>query len=208
MRVITKAILDIGSLEWELVESVPYHGPWELLDRAAQNAAKKAAGTAAGTAATEGGNASAIGAQLTPFYKQEINTVHGFDPEQTNELLNYAEAGAGGANASLAGQAASEAARTRNTSGFTSALDQASRDRQKALSNASLGVGAQDIEQAKRENQEGAAGLSGLYDTDTNAMLKAMGIQNEDINTEIQAGKSGWFQNLMNGIQTVGSLGK
>jgi hypothetical protein len=38
--------------------------------------------------------------------------------------------------------------------------------------------------------------MAGLYNTDTDAMLKAMGIQTGDINAQTEAGKSGWFQNL------------
>lgn len=202
MRITTRIAWDVDGrvVEHEWHE---YSGPIEKLDRAASNAAKSAASNASNVASTEEGNANAAQATLAPFYRQEMQTQHGFDPAQTNELLNYAEQGAGGANSGIVGQGNSEAARTRNTSGFSSALDQASRDRQKAMSNASLGVGMADVQGAKQLNQEGAAGLSGLYGTDSSAMLKAMGLQNEDINTEINAGKSGWFQNTIAAINAL-----
>jgi hypothetical protein len=136
-----------------------------------------------------------------------MNATHAFDPSQTNELLNYAEGPAAGSAATTAGKAASEAARTRNTSGFSSALDQAARNRNQAVGTASEGIGAEDIMGAKQLNQEGAAGMSGLYGVDTNAMLKAMGQQNEDIDTGIKAGQSGWFQNmtgLLNALKGAG----
>lgn len=195
MIITTKISWDAGGnvLEHEWYE---YNGPLALCDRAAQNAAKQAAGTAADVGTEERSNAGAERAQLMPFYRQEMNAQHLYNPEQTNELLNYAGAATGGAGSAAMGEAASQAARTRNTSGFSSALDQNARDRARVMSQANLGVGAQDIMGAKQLNQEGAAGMSGLYGTDTGAMLRAMGIQNEDINSEIQAGKSGWFQNL------------
>jgi len=37
-------------------------------------------------------------------------------------------------------------------------------------------------------------------------MLKAMGIQTGDINAQLEAGKSGWFQNLTGGLNAVTGL--
>lgn len=176
-------------------------------DRSASRNAKDAQGFAAGEASTAQGNANADRAALVPFYRQEMNAQHGFNPEQTNELLNYAGETAAGGGSTAAGAAASEAARTRNTSGFTSALDANARDRQRALGTANLGVGAADIAGAKEMNQEGAAGEAGLFGTDTNTMLGSMGLRNQAINTQIEAGKSGWYQNLLQGINTFGKLG-
>jgi hypothetical protein len=172
-------------------------------DRAAQGAAKTAAGTAAGTAATEQGNANAAGAALTPFYRQEMTAQHLYNPQQMNELLGAGEAGISGANATAMGQAQSEAARTRNTSGFSAALDQNARERMQQTGALGQGVAAQDVMGAKALNQQGAAGMQGLYGTDTDAMLKAMGIQTGDINAQTEAGKSGWMQNTMGMISAI-----
>lgn len=200
MIVTTKITWDVDGniLEHEFYE---YNGPVAKLDRAAAAEAKNAAATAANTAAQEQSQANAASARLTPFFSQEMQAQHMFNPGQQNELLNYNEQGAGGANAGLAGTAASEAARTRNTSGFSSALDAAARSRQSAMGSAGLGIGEADIMGAKQLNQAGAQGMAGLYGTDTEAMLKSMGIQTGDINAQIEAGKSGFFQNLMQGIQ-------
>jgi hypothetical protein len=204
MKITTRIVFDCDNniLEHEWYE---YDGPVALCDRAAQNEAKSAAANAGSVASQEGSNASALGAQLTPFYRQEMNAQHGFNPGQTNELLNYAGSAAGGGMATAQGAANSEAARTRNTSGFSSALDEAARNRNQTMSQANLGVGAQDVMGAKQLNQEGAAGMQGLYGTDTNAMLGSMGQQQGDINAQVNAGKSGWFQN-MTGL--LGALGK
>lgn len=204
---ITRAVLDIETMSWESVERKPYSGPWMLCDRAAQSAAKTAATTAGDVAGTEQSAATNERAALTPFYKSEMGAQHGFNPGQTQELLNYAGAGSGGSGATAMGEANSEAARTRNTSGFSSALDQNARDRGREMATVNAGVGAQDVMGAKALNQQGAAGMSGLYDTDTSAMLKSMGIQTGDINAQTEAGKSGWYQNMNNTIAALRGAG-
>lgn len=196
MRITTKIVFDFDGkiLEHEWFD---YSGAVAFCDRAAQGAAKAAAKTAGDVATSEGDAATSERAALTPFYRSEMSAQHGFNPGQTQELLNYAGAGTGGSGATATGEANSEAARTRNTSGFSSALDQNARDRAKEMATVNAGVGAQDVMGAKALNQEGAQGMSGLYDTDTGAMLKSMGIQTGDINAQTEAGKSGWFQNTV-----------
>ena len=187
-----------------------YDGPWERCDRAAQAAAKKAGEVAGNVAGEEQSAATNERAALTPFYRSEMLTKHAFDPSQTQELLNYAGSGTAGSGATALGEAQSQAARTRNTSGFSSALDQNARDRAKQMATINASVGAQDVTGAKELNQAGARGMSGLYDTDTAAMLKAMGIQTGDINAQTEAGKSGWFQNTLAAIEALkprGSMG-
>lgn len=184
-------------------ETYEYDGPVALCDRAAQNAAKTAASTAGTVAGTEGTNAQGEEAQLTPFFERNMNATHGFDPSQTNELLTAAGSSAGAAEGDLSGRLNDEAARTRNASGFTKGLDELQRDKNKALGGASEQIAGEDVMGAKKLNEEGAAGLSGLYGTNTGAMLKAMGQQNEDVNTQVNAGKTGWLQNM---DQTIASL--
>jgi hypothetical protein len=194
---ISKGYLDNPSFE-STGESFRY-----CFDRAAQNAFKDAANTAGNVAGEAGSNMRNERGALTPFYRQEMNAQHAFSPEQTNELLNYAGAGAGGAAATSAGQLASQAARTRNTAGLSSALDENARNRMRTMSEANLGVGAQDIMGAKALNQEGAAGLQGLEGNDQNAQLRAMGLQTGDISGRVEAGKSGWFQNTLAAITAI-----
>jgi len=43
--------------------------------------------------ATYGSNATAEGAQLNPFFNQEMKATHGYTPGQENELLTAANAG-------------------------------------------------------------------------------------------------------------------
>ena len=110
---ITRAVLDMDSMLWESVERCEYDGPWALCDRAAQSAASTAAKTATGVAGNEESQATNASAALTPFYRSEMQAQHGFNPGQTQELLNYAGAGVGGSGAAATGEAASQAARTK-----------------------------------------------------------------------------------------------
>lgn len=208
--IITRAVLDLESLTWDSVERSPYDGPWERCDRAAQAAAKKAGEVAGNVAGQEQSAATNERGFLTPYARMEMNAKHAYDPGQTQELLNYAGAGTAGSGATALGEAQSQGARTRNTSGFSSALDQNARDRARQMSTINANIGAQDVTGAKQLNQEGARLMSGLYDTDTAAMLKAMGIQTGDINAQTEAGKSGWFQNTLAAIEALkprGSMG-
>jgi hypothetical protein len=203
MKITTKLVIDMRSGETLEHEWFEYTGPIALCDRAAQSEDKAAASTAAGTAAGLQGQANAASAALTPFYRQEMNAQHLYSPQQNQELLNAAGAPLAASAATTAGQARSEAARTRNTSGFSAGLDQAARDRNAAMGMANQGIAAQDIMGAKQLNQQGAAGLSGLYGTDTGAMLKAMGLRNDADQNAVEAGKSGWLQNMNATIQAV-----
>lgn len=210
MKIITYAVLDMHTMQWvpELEKSFEYSGDLALCDRALQSQAQKDATTAGSTAAGYGANAATESANLTPFYTQEMRATHGFNPNQINEMLTAAEAGGGGATGALEGQAQQESARTRNASGFTKSLDEAARDKAKAAAGASEGIAAQDVMGAKQLNQQGAAGMEGLYGTNVGAQLKAMGQQNEDIGTAVQAGQSGWLQNMQGTLNSLANGAK
>ena len=187
----------LSALSWGGPQYPSYEG---RLDRAANQQATNAEQQAVNTSNTEAQNAATERAAAVPFYRSEMTAQHGFNPGQTQELLNAAGAGVAGAGATATGQAASQAARTRNTSGFSSALDQNARQREQAMGNLNAGIGAQDVMEAKKENQAGVAGMANLYGTDTKAMLAAMGQEPADIMAEMATQQHGWVQDLSNGI--------
>lgn len=207
MKITTRITFDIET--WAILEHewYEYDGPVARCDRAASAEAKKAEQTAATTAGQESANAAQARGLLTPFYRGEMMAQHAVTPQQQQELMTAAEAPLAASAATTAGQAASQAARTRNTAGFSPALDQAARERQQALGTASGQIAAQDVLGAKQMQQEGAAGMAGLYGQDTDAMLKAMGQESQDINAQIEAGKSGWLQNSMAVLNTLSNAG-
>lgn len=198
-------VQDWENSEWHWVEN---DAPAMLCDRSAQASAKQGVAADTAKAGTAGSEAQTEHNQLSPFYTQEMHAQHLFDPNQTNELLTAAMAGSGGTNSTIAGEAGMDAARTRNASGFAKTLQQAARDKAKTNAGVSEGVAAQDVLGAKQLNQEGAAGEMGLYGADTDAQLKAMGLRNEDVKAQIEAGKSGWLQNMTGVLSSLGDLAK
>lgn len=171
-------------------------------DRAAQGQAAGAEKTAATTAAGYGANAGQERGTLIPTLQEDINNPQGFTPSQTNSMLVAGEQGAGGGGAAITGAAGLNAARTRNSGGTSGVLDQAARRTAQTLSGNALGVQNQSAKLAQQKRAAALGGLQGLYGTDVNAQMKAMGIIPEDINAEVNAGKSGWYQNLLAGIDT------
>jgi hypothetical protein len=172
-------------------------------DRAAVGNAQTAGKTAADTGAAEGASANGISANLTPYLTGQLLHPTGYSQGDMTQQLNMAEAGAGGANSSIEGDADLMAARSRNPAGFTGALDEAARQRDKAAAGASEGIATNNAQVKLGQQQDAAKGLSNMYGEDTDAMLKSMGIQTGDINAEIEGGKEGWLQNMNAIIQSI-----
>jgi hypothetical protein len=117
-----------------------------------------------------------------------------------------ASAGAGGADAGIAGEAAQRAGASRNAGGFQAALDDAARSRMKAAAGSSEGIQAGNEELKQQQSQEGAAGLGRMYGVDTSGMLNAMGQEHEDINSEVNADNSGWLQDAQGLVKMAGGI--
>ena len=167
-----------------------------LCDRAAQGAAKRSVADASSLAGTEGTRAGSELGELSPFYQREMKAEHLYDPTQINELLTAAGAPIGAAAGQAEAEARGEAARTGNATGLTKTLQEMQRDKMKAAAGASEGIAAQDVMGAKNLNQAGAAGEAGLYGENLKGQLGAMGVENQALENQINAGKSGWFQNM------------
>jgi hypothetical protein len=177
-------------------------------DRSIQGAAKKNAGTAGDVGTGFGSTASQIGSSLIPGLEREAQNPQGFTPVQKNNMLVASQEGVGGANSGIVGQGNLAAARTRNAGGFTRALDEAARQKGRQLSTNALGVQNEDARVALQRQQDAQHQLSGLYGTTTSDQLRAMGLQDEDLKTALEAGKSGWQQNAMNWVNTLSGAAK
>ena len=171
--------------------------------RSAQQQAQKAADTASTTAAGYGSAGNQVASSLIPGLERQANNPEGYTPEEMNNQLVAGEQGAGGANAGIVGQAALQAARSRNPSGQTAALDEAARDRTKQLSENALNVQNKSATLGQEKQQNAQKELGSIYGVDTEANLKAQGLVPEDVNAETNAGKSGWFQNMTSLISTL-----
>lgn len=176
--------------------------------RAAVTQANNLQQTDATSAAQSNASAAGVNSTLNPFLTSELLHPQGYSQQDKTSMLSAAQGGAGGATAGLTGQAALEAARTRNGGGFATALDAAARSRQQATAGASEGIAAQDANLKNSQQQSAASGLQGLFGTDSGNALKALGLQDQAIGTETDAGKSGWLQNATGILNAVSGAGK
>lgn len=175
--------------------------------RQQQGQANSTFNTATGNATQYGGNASSISGTLTPFLTQRLLNPSGYSQGDMGAMLANAMGGAGGATSGITGQANLEAGRTRNAAGFSTALDDAARQRTAAAASAAEGVAANDANLKQDQSNNAAKMLSGLYGTDVGAQNEAMNTANGATQLGIQAGQSGWLQNLQGALGTIGKLG-
>ena len=177
-------------------------------DRGATKQAKDQgvqAGSAAGVSGTE---AATDRSAVIPGLIQEANNPTGYTPQQKNNLLVSQQQAAGGANATVGGEGRLAALRTRTAGGFAPALAEAARSKGRTLATGALDVANQDAMLQQENQQRARQQLLGLYGTDTSNQLKSMGLQGEDLNNQLAAGRQGWFQNTLAGIDAAkGSQG-
>jgi hypothetical protein len=188
--------------------SYEYVGPIAKADRAAQSEASQNVKTANTTAGQFQNNAGQDRGLLTAAYKNDINNPTGFDANTQHQLLTSGEAGAGGATSSIAGQVGLEANRTHNTGSSSALLDSLARAKAQAGARTSEGVAADSAKLAQAKRSQALSGVHNMYNTDVSGNLKAMGIGNEAINTQINAGKTGWFQNATDLMRAAGDDAK
>jgi hypothetical protein len=170
------------------------------------NQALNAGTTAASTGAGYGAGAAGVNSQLLPFLTRELNNPQGFTQQQQGAMLGAAEGGAGGSTAGLTTEANLASARDRNSGGFSGALDDAARQKDKALAGVSEGIAAKSAGLQNEQQQAAAGGLAGMQSLDTNAQLKAMGLVPEDVNAATKAyGTGDWASDLTNLGKGVGS---
>ena len=161
-----------------------------------KNAAKSNLGAAQTAEGAFGTQAATEGAQLNPLFMQDVRATHLFNPAQQNELLTGAEAGSGGTFGGAEGEIKANAARTGNSTTLAKTLDEMARNKGKADAASAEGIAAQDVTGAKQLNQQGTAGLAGLYGTNTAAQLNAMKTSDEALKTDMQAQGPSWLSQL------------
>ena len=167
-----------------------------------------AAKTATNVGAGYGANAATASSALLPFLTRELNNPQGFTQQQMGAQLGAAEAGAGGSTAGLTTEANLASARNRNSGGLSGALDQAAREKDKALAGASEGIAANNAELQQKQQQAAASGLANEQGMDQNAQLKAMGLIPEDIDASTKAyGTGDWASDLGRTLGTIGKVG-
>ena len=171
---------------------------------AGYNAATNAGNVGAGY----GADAAGINSQLLPFLTRELNNPQGYTQQQQGAMLGAAEGGAGGATAGLTTEANLASAHNRNSGGFSGALDEAARQKDKALAGSSEGIAANSANLQQQHQQEAASGLSNMQGMDQNAQLKAMGLVPQDLNAQANLNKTNWASELGQMVGDVGGIAK
>jgi len=177
-------------------------------DRGAQQNASNLLTTTKGQTSTSQQNAAQERGTLLPMLQREATGTSGLAPTQKNEYMVSAEEAGGGSNAGLTGEANLATARTRNAGGFGSALDEASRQKQRQLATTTQNVNNLNTQIALDRQRQAQQQLQGLYGTDTSAGLQAMGLQSQAIQDELAAGRQGWLQNTEGVLNTIGGMGR
>lgn len=212
MRVHTQTILRLTDDPHEYLpisdESYEHSGRIDHADRSIANQANANSKTAGAAAGQYGSAATGVAGQIVPELERQAANPIGYTPTQTNAQLVAGEQGAGGSNSSIAGTAGLAAGRTRNSSALSGVLDAAARAKAQQLSTNALNVQNRSADLGIQRQDQARGALTGIYGTDVGASLKGMGIQDQDLSTELQAKNQGWAQNLNMGLNTIGTLGK
>lgn len=148
-------------------------------------------------------NSSDLYKQLFPMLTQEATHPTGYDSKDLAAMNTASQQSVGGSTASAVGDLDLQAARSRNAGGFAPAEDEAVRSGQRQLSENALGIQGANADLKEKQKQLGIQGLGGLYGQNTGDMLSALGLQNQSTNTNVEAGKSGWFQNMTDLISAL-----
>ena len=174
------------------------------MSRAAQNEATKTYNTSSALENASDAKTSALYNQLTPTYTQEATNPQGFGSANLAAMNTASQQSAGGAEGAAVGQAGRMAAANRNSGSFAPVLDEASRDAGRTLSSNALGVQGMNANLKETQRQSGLQGLQGLENQQNNDVLSSLGLQNQSTNTLVNAGNSGWFQNMTGLMNAAG----
>jgi hypothetical protein len=175
--------------------------------RDAQGQAKQSFKQAQGLTNQYAGNAQGTYGALSPELRQEAINPMGFTPLERSDMLTSSEQSLGGSQAGAVGAGNLEAARTRNVGGADAAIAEAARAAGRQQSTNALTTAAADTALKEEQRQAGLKGEEGVLGLETGSTLGALGAQTGATNALTEAGKSGWFQNLLAGINAVSGAG-
>ena len=142
---------------------------------------------------------------LVPALTQQAQ--NGIDPATLNAMRTGTEQAVGGANAGAAGQGALTEARTRNAGAANPAIEESARNAMRQQSQNEMGIQTMNY----GAKQAGLQGLQGLYGTDLNAALNALGLSTNAVNAQTAADQqtlSSWMQPLQAGLNFLAPAAK
>lgn len=176
--------------------------------RQAQNNAQKTYTAASDLTGGSQSNANSLYNNLFGQYSNQATNPVGFTPTEKADMTTASEQSAGGALGAATGKGAQYAAANKNSGSFAPVLDESARNAMRTLSNNSLKVNNEDAMLKEAHRQQGLEGENRLFNTENNDVLSSLGLQTNANNSLIDAGKSGWFQNMlgmMNALQGAGA---
>ena len=139
---------------------------------------------------------------VMPGLVQEAQHPTGFTPLEKSSMVTSSNEALGGVNSGAAGEARLNAMRTRNASGFAPALAEAARARDRAAASTNLNINMADAQLAREKQDAARRQLEGLYGIDTRQQLGEQGMASQDLQDQLAAGRQGWYQNALAGINT------
>ena len=124
---------------------------------------------------------------VNPFLTNEMTNPQGFGQQTVNAMKTEGGQIAAGAAGQGKEGAILEAARTGNTAALPSIIDAAARNSMTGETNAALGTDLANAKLKQEQQQAGAAGEMGIYDTSTARALSSLGLSNQAAAQEQQA---------------------
>jgi len=182
-----------------------------LFDRGAVKQAKQQGAAAGAEAGKAGGESDVERGAVIPGLIPDVNNPQGFTPQQQNNMLVKQQEAVGGGNAAITGEGRLAALRSRTAGGIAPALAEAARSKGRTLATGALDVANRNAELQQAKQAQARQQLLGLYGTDTSNMFRGMGLQAEDLQNQLAAGKQGWLQNtegVINTLSNAASAGK
>lgn len=176
--------------------------------RGAQQQAQQTFGQANNVFGTSNTNANNLYSSLMPMLSQEATNPEGFGKAGLAAMNTASQQSTGGSTAGAVGEGLLAAARNRNSGGAAPALDAAVRSGQQQQSQNAVGIQGENEQLKQAQQQAGLSGMAGLYGKNTGDALSALGLENQSTTALTQAGQSGWYQNLNQGIGSLANVYK
>lgn len=177
------------------------------MSRGAQKEAQQTFQEAQGAGKTAQQQAQQLYGPLTGMYSAEAVNPQGFGAPTEALMKSQAMEAASGGAAGIEGKMAEQAARTRNLAGATAGMDEAARQGLAAGTEAGTNIDIQNAKLKEAQRQSGISGLSGLYGQQMQDLLASMGVQNQAVNAQSNAGQSGWLQNVTGVLGSLSGAG-
>ena len=207
MKIYTRIEIDMETGKVRHAESYDYSGPLALCDRSLVARAKSAQDQASQQAGAYGSQAAGIAGNITPTLERWTVNPPGFSPQAMANLKTNAIQAANARAGAAQEQSRLRALRTGNEAGL-GALEAA-----EAQGGArAAGSTVEDIlaknEMLKAQQQREAMGeLGNLYGSAMRGNVGSMEQEAKDIDAATSASQTGWLQNTMGVLSTLGKLG-